>query len=186
MNLWRNTKADVTGKSYSHSRKVKNLTKENNDNIILYAIWGEKYEYSIEKYSHDEQKNYIYKIPPDTEYTEYMNNIFIDNGYEMIVDKKDQNNQSLIYTGGKMKLLVDSQYGKELDKEYTNIVSGDVSGDGKANSLDLLMIKKHLLKTNILDEPFTISADINDDNNINSIDLLRLRQHLLGIHVIGG
>ena len=65
-------------------------------------------------------------------------------------------------------------------KKYTNIVIGDINGDGEVNSGDLLLVRQHLLKINELNNIYFIAADINYDKEINSADLLRIRQHLLG------
>ena len=64
--------------------------------------------------------------------------------------------------------------------EYTNIIIGDINGDGSINSADLLKIRQHLLKTISLLNVYFTASDINYDKTINSADLLRVRQHLLG------
>ena len=63
---------------------------------------------------------------------------------------------------------------------YTNVLLGDLSGDGKINSADILKIRLHLLNTNLLSGAYKEAADINGDGKINSADLLLIRQYLLG------
>lgn len=68
------------------------------------------------------------------------------------------------------------------DKEYTIVKAGDVNGDGKMNSGDLLTIQKHLLKAKLLETSILIdAADVNNDAKINSADLLNIQKYLLKV-----
>ena len=67
---------------------------------------------------------------------------------------------------------------------YKLAVSGDVNGDGKINSADLLRIRQHLLETVTLSDIYFTASDINGDKKTNSADLLRVRQYLLDIKPI--
>ena len=61
---------------------------------------------------------------------------------------------------------------------------GDLSGDGKINSVDYLLLKRCVLGTfKLTDEQFA-AADINRDNKVNSIDYLLLKRHVLGTYKI--
>ena len=68
--------------------------------------------------------------------------------------------------------------------EYTNIVVGDMSGDGICNSADLLQMRQHLIGTKTLSGVYYKAADIDKNSTINSADLLRIRQHLIGTNKI--
>ena len=166
-----NTKADGSGTSYTDEEEV-----TFDKNIILYAIWEDSIPYTINKYSVDETNKYISKIMVNTEVNNFTSNIILGYGYGIDVDTKTINNKQLLYTGGKTRITK----GLDLYREYTNIVIGDINGDGTINSADLLKIRQHLLGTNILSGAYFLSSDINYDNTINSADLLRVRQHLLG------
>lgn len=152
-----------------------------NDNYTEY--FGQKtltiedeVSYIINKYDVDETNKYISKIMVNTEVNNFTSNIILGYGYGVDVDTKTINNKQLLYTGGKTRIT----HGLDLYREYTNIVIGDINGDGAINSADLLKIRQHLLGTNILSGAYFLSSDINYDNTINSADLLRVRQHLLG------
>lgn len=132
--------------------------------------------YIINKYDVDETNKYISKIMVNTEVNNFTPNIILGYGYGVDVDTKTINNKQLLYTGGKTRIT----HGLDLYREYTNIVIGDINGDGAINSADLLKIRQHLLGTNILTGAYFLSSDINYDSTINSADLLRVRQHLLG------
>ena len=152
-----------------------------NDNYTEY--FGQKtltiedeVSYFIHKYDVDETNKYISKIMVNTEANNFTSNIILGYGYGIDVDTKTINNKQLLYTGGKTRITK----GLDLYREYTNIVIGDINGDGAINSADLLKIRQHLLGTNILTGAYFLSSDINYDSTINSADLLRVRQHLLG------
>ena len=166
-----NTKVDGTGTSYTDKQTINRA-----ESLILFAIWEESYDYVINNYEVDETNKYISKIMVNTEVNKFAANISLNYGYGIDVDTKTINNKKVLYTGGKTRIT------KELNlyREYTNVVIGDINGDGAINSADLLKIRQHLLGTNILTGAYFLSSDINYDNTINSADLLRVRQHLLG------
>ena len=68
-----------------------------------------------------------------------------------------------------------------LGEKYTSVLYGDISGDGKINSADLLKMRQHLLGTKTLSGAYKKAAALVNRKTINSADLLRLRQYLLGI-----
>ena len=166
-----NTKVDGTGTSYTDKQTINRA-----ESLILFAIWEESYDYVINNYEVDETNKYISKIMVNTEVNKFAANISLNYGYGIDVDTKTINNKKVLYTGGKTRIT------KELNlyREYTNVVIGDINGDGAINSADLLKIRQHLLGTNILTGAYFLSSDINYDNTINSADLLRVRQDLLG------
>ncbi|OJU18407.1 MAG: hypothetical protein BGN88_04690 [Clostridiales bacterium 43-6] len=66
-------------------------------------------------------------------------------------------------------------------EQYTVIVYGDVDGDGTISVLDLISIKRHLLKQTLLTGNSYISANVDREANgsVNVIDLLKVKKHLL-------
>ena len=175
-----NTKKDGTGTSYKDEESVINLSKTENDVVKLYAQWQEDFSYKINDYEHDEENKYISSVNVGTTLDEFVSHIKLNSNYTVKVDTKDVDDKKIIYTGGKTKIYKDD----ELYAEYTNVVIGDVNGDGKINSADLLRVRQYLLGSAVLDNGYFLSSDINKDNVINSADLLRIRQYLLGIRPI--
>ena len=60
-------------------------------------------------------------------------------------------------------------------------MTGDTNGDGTANALDLLKIKRHILEIDKLGKAYLIAADVNGDGKVNSLDLLVVKRSILGI-----
>jgi len=67
-------------------------------------------------------------------------------------------------------------------KTYTIVLKGDINGDGKVDSLDMLKIQKHIKKVYKLSGAASEAADTNYDNGINSLDLLRVQKHIKKVY----
>ena len=110
------------------------------------------------------------------------NNI-ISNLEIVIVNSNNEilSDDAIIGTGNKIQVKED---GKIL-KEYQIIVYGDVNGDGKINSVDLLVLQRHILEIEILDDIYQKSANIRKTTSKpSSVDLLLIQRHILGLQII--
>ena len=67
---------------------------------------------------------------------------------------------------------------------YTILIYGDISGDGKIGSLDLLKLQRHILKASTLSDIYLESADANKDGKISSLDLLVIQKDALNVEKI--
>ena len=66
-----------------------------------------------------------------------------------------------------------------------NILYGDVNGDGKITSVDLLVLQRHILGIELLDERGKIAGNTSKDGKEpTSVDLLVIQRHILGIEYI--
>ena len=171
-----NTKADGSGKVYANEAVVSNLTSVNLKNIVLYAQWVEDVPYVIQNYRVDEENHIIDLIGKETTPYYYKKNFVLDTGYSVSIDI---GTQTYVYTGSVVKIY----NGETMVAQYTNVVQGDINGDGIINSADLLRMRQHLLGNTLATAPAK-AADINEDGILNSADLLRIRQHLLGSKII--
>ena len=100
-----------------------------------------------------------------------------------IVNSNDEilANDTIIGTGSKIHVKQD---GKIL-KEYQIILYGDVNGDGKINSVDLLVLQRHILEIETLDEVYQKAANIRKTvSKPSSVDLLLIQRHILGLKII--
>ena len=110
------------------------------------------------------------------------NNI-ISNLEIVIVNSNNEilSDDAIIGTGNKIQVKED---GKIL-KEYQIIVYGDVNGDGKINSVDLLVLQRHILEIETLGDIYQKSANIRKNaNKPSSVDLLLIQRHILGLQII--
>ena len=73
---------------------------------------------------------------------------------------------------------------KKNNEIFTVVVKGDLTGDGRINSGDLLQMRKHLLEEVNLEGAYKQAGILESNGNIKSLDLLRLRQYLLGEYTI--
>lgn len=67
---------------------------------------------------------------------------------------------------------------------FSYIRYGDVNGDGLIDILDLSLIKKHLLKSELLINEFFAAGDIYNYGDITISSLIGIKKHLLGICLI--
>lgn len=167
-----NTKTDGTGTSYSDNEEIK-LT----ENITLYAIWEESYSYIINKYSVDDENKYIDLIDINTTVDEFINNIDLNYRYTVEVDSiyMLENELDLLYTGGKTRIYKDNA----LYCEYTNIIRGDVNGDGVIGIIDYIRIMKDIMDTTKLTGAYMKAADVNQNGKIDIIDYIRVMKMIM-------
>ena len=90
--------------------------------------------------------------------------------------KKLEENE-IIGTGSKIRFL---ENGK-VKMEYKVVIYGDVNGDGKINSIDLLVLQRHILEIEQLQGPFLLAGN---GKNPSSIDSLLIQRHILELKLI--
>lgn len=87
-----------------------------------------------------------------------------------------------IGTGSKVIFKNDNN---ETLYEYIFIIYGDVNGDGIINSLDVLVMQKHILETKLLTGIFLKAGNISKNGNPpSSLDVLKIQKHILEIKII--
>lgn len=168
-----NTKADGTGVTYFENEKVTNITSNNNETVTLYAQWKPGQTYSITGYTVDNSNNLIDGISELTTLATYRNHFTLGSGYSLTIEL---NGNSYIYTGSISKIYANGA----LQKQYTNIVRGDINADGKIASQDYIKVRKHIMGTEMITGTvYQKAADANKDSNINSLDYIRIRNIIM-------
>lgn len=82
------------------------------------------------------------------------------------------------------KLIIKNQ-NDQIIYQYKFILYGDVNGDGNINSLDVLVLQKHILETKVLQEEFLKAGNISRNGSLpSSLDVLKLQKHILEIKQI--
>lgn len=73
-----------------------------------------------------------------------------------------------------------SLYSKAIGEQLVNIYRGDVNFDGEVDSLDYLLLKKHILGNADIPPQNLLFADADKDGVIDSTDYLLVKRHILG------
>ena len=131
--------------------------------------------YTFKDYIIDDDKGYVMDIPAGTSLTTYKNNI--QTTYTVDVETKKVNGTDVIYTGGKTTI----KNGTTVIATFTNIVSGDVDGDGELKMRDYVKVYNHIYKSffpssdkNLLTGVYRIAADMSGDGGITMVDYVKI------------
>ena len=116
-----------------------------------------------------------------------LENILVSEKYQVqIVDKLGNllQNQDLVGTASKVQIFTNTDE-QTLVAEYEIIIYGDVDGNGKINSVDLLKLQRHILEIEELDFLSQKAGNINKNGKKpTSVDLLLIQRHILGLKQI--
>lgn len=107
--------------------------------------------------------------------------ICFDKGNATLNGKPFLSGQSVGATGN-YELIVTA--GSTTKVRFTYVHFGDVTGDGNVDVADLAAIKKHLLKIEMLNAPYSLSGDIYQKGNISISDLIAVKKHILRMSFI--
>lgn len=100
-----------------------------------------------------------------------------------IVNDKNQILKEDDKVGTNSKILV--KRNDEILRKYSIIIYGDSNGDGKINSIDLLVLQRHILEIQKLDEIYQKACNIRKNGGKpTSVDLLLIQRHILGLQQI--
>lgn len=87
----------------------------------------------------------------------------------------------IVGTGTKIRIKENNH----ILREYTIIIYGDSNGDGKINSVDLLVIQRHILEIEHLKEIYKKASNVSKRGiKPTSVDLLIIQRHILKLHVL--
>ena len=145
--------------------------------LTLYAQWLHL-PYSIDKYIVDEVNKYIDMIDVNTSKEDFISNIkFLTDIYSVSVDTVSISGKEILYTGGKTRIYRDGV----LVAEYTNIIRGDITGDGIIDYLDYVYVYNHIYKSKhpesdklLLDGASLVAADASNDDIVDYLDYVKI------------
>ena len=87
----------------------------------------------------------------------------------------------LVGTGSRIIVKED----RKILRVYKIILYGDANGDGKITSADLLVLQRHILEIEPLEEIYRKATNINKNGKKpTSVDLLLIQRHILGLQII--
>ena len=91
-------------------------------------------------------------------------------------------NEQSVGTGSIIRIVDENEI---IKMEYSVVIYGDVSGDGKINSTDLLVLQRHILEIEKLKGVFLTAGNISKNGkNPSSLDSLLMQRHILGLQII--
>lgn len=100
-----------------------------------------------------------------------------------IVNNKNELLKDTDIVGTGTKILI-KEDGKIL-REYKIIIYGDVNGDGKISSVDLLVLQRHILEIEKIEDIYRKAGNIRKNGNKpTSVDLLLIQRHILKLQLI--
>ncbi len=113
---------------------------------------------------------------------EVKSKIITNNEIEIVNNKnKILQDNDLIGTGSKVRIKENGI----VIKEYNFILYGDIDGDGKITSIDLLVLQRHILEIEKVEEIYRKAGNINKNGQKpTSIDLLLIQRHILNLKII--
>lgn len=107
--------------------------------------------------------------------TSYRIQVYNNKGQELTEEQR-------IGTGSRIQLVDEKDV---IKMEYYIILYGDVNGDGKINSADLLVLQRHILEIEPLKGVYLKAGNINKNGkNPSSLDSLLIQRHILGLKPI--
>ncbi|MBE6148620.1 MAG: hypothetical protein E7167_03930 [Firmicutes bacterium] len=147
------------------------------DDIILYAKWIDL-RVSVSNYTI--RNDILYNIKNNTKIAEYLSNF----KYASILNIKfyNQNNvlitnlDAIVGTGSRVEFYD----GNTLLESYTNIVRGDITGDGLVNLSDLSKIFNYYRGNITMTDNYLLAADVTNDGNVNLGDLSKFFNYYRG------
>lgn len=126
----------------------------------------------------DEQTKLIRDIDPDTGLNTVIDNL--DNSVGLSIYRKDKKLTDLaakVATGDVLK--IEDENGK-IYCQYTVVVKGDVSGDGRMNITDMLQVKACITGQLTPNDLQILAGDLSGDGRISILDFLQIKAGILG------
>ena len=99
----------------------------------------------------------------------------LDSNIGVVVKKSNgtQVTSGIIATGMKMTITTN---GSAVD--YTLVIRGDVSGDGKLSAIDYVKVRNYLDGASSLSGAYLQGADASGDGKVSALDYVKVRNHL--------
>lgn len=143
---------------------------------------GEKPSWSIpEEWKEVEgETSFLHGFAPGTTVDGVINSIQVKNGTVSVL----RNNGKALGNLRTGDILRISDTDGITVYEKTMILYGDVNGDGRLTSVDMLIGQRGILGLQKLTAAAEEAADVNHDGRLRSVDLLLMQRHVLGIQNI--
>lgn len=121
-------------------------------------------------------------VEPQTDLATFISNLSVKNGTAKILDYQGNEKTTGYIATGDTVFVYNNNNEQKLS--YSIVIYGDVTGDGKISSRDLLVLQRHILEIEIIKDEFLLAGDANRDNGVKSRDLLVIQRHILEMEEI--
>ena len=128
-------------------------------------------------YRFDDNAMVITEIKPSTPVQTFLANVHVEGGSAKLLNRDGAEVTSGEAATVNWLALYDGS-GNET-KRYQLLIYGDVNGDGKISSTDLLAVQTHILKLQELGGVYLTACDANHDGRFTATDLLVIQKHIL-------
>lgn len=127
-----------------------------------------------------EENDKLSKIDEKTTVVNYKKRYELSDDLEVVVKNDEGILKDIDYVGTLTTTQIREKTSKKVIQEYTNIVYGEISGDGIIDSYDMYLLRAHMIETSKLRGIKFLVANISrDDNIIDSYDMYLLRAHMI-------
>lgn len=126
---------------------------------------------------------YISGVDLKTTVSKFKSNLKAPSGCTLKITDRNGKEKTSGNIGTGCQVTIRNSNGKTLSSMGV-VVKGDNSGDGSCNSLDLLLIQKHIVGLSSLSGSNFSGSDINGDGKVNSLDLLFVQRYIVGSYNI--
>ncbi len=72
----------------------------------------------------------------------------------------------------------------DISMEFKLFLNGDVTGDGKVNTVDVARVNSHAKKVSLLSDYPLDCADVNGDGKVNTVDVARINSHAKNVSLL--
>lgn len=119
----------------------------------------------------------IFGYAEKTEISQMLANMTSSAGVK-IFDKSGKEKTAGIIANGDVIKKYDKE-GKNVLNEYTVILDGDITCDGKVNAVDYVKAKRFVLKAQTLSDLEKKAADANRNGKVDAVDYAQIKSHVL-------
>lgn len=127
------------------------------------------------KYKTD--SGFVSNIQPDTSVSDFKTKLGVTKGKAVVMDSLGNEKKDGLISTGDLVHLYDTN--EKIRATYTVVIYGDIDGNGKVTSVDLLAGQNHILKKKVRSDIYVKAMDIDGNGKVNSVDLLAGQKHVL-------
>ena len=123
--------------------------------------------------------DFVSSVSRGTGVNQFVQSVIVDGGMLRITENGTAVTEGLLKTGQKAEII--DEDGIVL-ADWEIVVTGDVSGDGIVNAVDLVAMKKHILDIKMLKGAFLKAGSISEKetDQIDITDLVRIKKLIVG------